>query len=289
MTYNNTPWQSWTNTLRNAPDHEVNEIEHEFTRAVHGQLNKIAAIVVRESGHKITQFWGDAQSIVGEEFTCMMRELRTGKLDQISSFPGILKRRTTIRFRNFLGTESGTSVAAGMVALRRRQDMLWTVRRELTQLLGREPSDQEIVDAANEKMRANRKNPTKNGLAKLSDLAPQQKPVPLDATSDFDRAAHNTQEPLIQRDPDTRLHSLERRQLARLMLLDEQANQTMAHTRMTRLIWGPQLEPHPSFPPVPADLVDEFPGMARSDLNRIYVFVMRTRPQQILAAKFGIT
>jgi hypothetical protein len=84
---------------------------------------------------------------------------------------------------------SEVTAASGMVALQRKQRHIARVREDLRKKLGREPEPAEIIDSANEQMRARRSNPEKQGV--LVELADLDNVLPVADIADHDRAVED--------------------------------------------------------------------------------------------------
>lgn len=90
--------------------------------------------------------------------------MRTG-----SSFVTVLQQNTRSKLRDwsYSGQRTGIAEASGM---HRRQVLARTVARQLEEQLGRAPTHDEIVRAAQAELQARRSNPSKGGRVKPSDI-----------------------------------------------------------------------------------------------------------------------
>lgn len=143
----------------------------DFFAARQGLFNQIGFSLCRNFGVAASQHGEDFASIVAREAWVMLSEQLADEdeLDQVNIWEAMLKMRSKQMVRNFLDREM--SPAAEMSSTWRRVRLLNQTRDEMRYELGREPGDEEIVEAHNAKMRANRANPVKQGvIATVDDL-----------------------------------------------------------------------------------------------------------------------
>lgn len=172
---------------------------HEFMRTRMGLFKQVAWGLCRRFGHAPDQHVEDFASIVSETaYTMLTEELADDeKLEQIDNWEGMLRVRARSAVRNFIDKE-GAPMAEMTSALRRKR-LLDATRDEIRRELGREPSDQEIIDTHNSRMWENRANPVKQGvIASVEDLRVSR------AQDDIDD--HDFTEPI---DTDFVLHPVE--------------------------------------------------------------------------------
>lgn len=171
----------------------------DFLRTRWVLFGQIARWLCRNFGVSPEQHWEDFRSMVAMEANAMLTEQISDeeKLERIEVWEGMLRVRSRQIVRNFLDKEMAP--AAEMTTVLRRVRMLNSLRDEMRQERGAEPTDQEIVETHNARMYAARSNPVKQGvLATLEDLRTFR------ATADVDD--HDYTEPI---DTDFVLHPVE--------------------------------------------------------------------------------
>lgn len=138
----------------------------DFMRAKVKVFRSIAMKLCRTNSMDITRHLDEAASIVAAECVSWMNELMAHpeRLDQISSFDGKLWLRCRPVFRSYCDGAAGGVNASGAVALQRRMREMGRMREALRAQYDREPTNQEIVDATNSKMRATRKDPERQSM-----------------------------------------------------------------------------------------------------------------------------
>jgi hypothetical protein len=172
---------------------------HEFMRTRMGLFKQVAWGLCRRFGHAPDQHVEDFASIVSETAYIMLTEELADDelLERIDNWEGMLRVRARSAVRNFIDKE-GAPMAEMTSALRRKR-LLDATRDEIRRELGREPSDDEIIDTHNARMHANRSNPVKQGvIASVEDLRVSR------AQDDIDD--HDFTEPI---DTDFVLHPVE--------------------------------------------------------------------------------
>ncbi|HEX9089636.1 MAG TPA: HTH domain-containing protein [Arthrobacter sp.] len=134
-----------------------------------GLFNQIGFSLCRNFGVAPAQHGEDFASIVAREAWVMLSEQLAdeSQLDQVNIWEAMLKMRSKQMVRNFLDREM--SPAAEMSSTWRRVRLLNQTRDEMRFELGREPTDDEIVETHNTKMRSNRSNPVKQGVIATAD------------------------------------------------------------------------------------------------------------------------
>lgn len=130
------------------------------------------------------RFEADATSIVATEFVTLMDEAAEGRLDEVDLPRALLARRSGRAFAVLLSSELGVYPAAGMDGVRRRKAVLASARAALARELGREPTANQVLEAANARM-ASRADAAKQGMVFTSaDLAPVREAEALPAPGD---------------------------------------------------------------------------------------------------------
>lgn len=168
----------------------------DFMRAKLKVCRSIALKLCRTNSMDITRHLDEATSIVAAECVAWLNELiaHPEALSQISSFDGKLWLRCRPVFRSYCDGAAGGVNASGAVALQRRMREMGRMREALRAQLDREPTNQEIVDATNAKIRATRKDPERQSMVcSVDDL--RSDPVTYSLT-DHDVAASSA-DPLL--------------------------------------------------------------------------------------------
>lgn len=145
-----------------------------------------APTLCRISGDVYRTHLDDVISVIAERTLEVLNEaLVPGKHEKVANWYSYLNgisRYAALAYFN----SSEVTAASGMVALQRKQRHIARVREDLRKKLGREPEPMEIVDSANEQMRARRSNPEKQGV--LVELADLDNVLPVADIADHDRA-----------------------------------------------------------------------------------------------------
>ena len=138
----------------------------DFMRAKLRVFRSIALKLCRTNSMDITRHLDEATSIVAAECVVWMNELMAdpGRMEQVSSFDGKLWLRCRPVFRSYCDGAAGGVNASGAVALQRRMREMGRMREALRAQYDREPTNDEIVDATNAKMRATRKDPERQSM-----------------------------------------------------------------------------------------------------------------------------
>jgi len=144
-------------------------ITEDFFLDRQGLFNQIGFSLCRNFGVAPSQHGEDFASIVAREAWIMLSEQLAdeSQLDQVNIWEAMLKLRSKQIVKNFLDKEM--SPATEMSSTWRRVRLLNQTRDEMRIALGREPSDDEIVDTHNTKMRTNRANPVKQAVIATTD------------------------------------------------------------------------------------------------------------------------
>ncbi|WIB65454.1 hypothetical protein [Curtobacterium sp. MCBD17_040] len=173
--------------LRTAPNQTARRrVEDKVLRYMLPHFQQWARTLGRHSGDVYGSHRDDVISVIAERTLEVLREaVLPGKHDKVEAWYSYLNgisRYAALAYFN----SSEVTAASGMVALQRKQRHIARVREDLRKKLGREPERTEIVDAANEQMRARRSNPEKQGvLVELTDL---DGVLPVADIADHDRA-----------------------------------------------------------------------------------------------------
>lgn len=145
----------------------------DFMRGKQRVFRSVAMKLCRTNSMDITRHLDEAASIVAAECVAWVNELlaHPERLEQISSFDGKLWLRCRPVFRSYCDGAAGGVNASGAVALARRMREMGRMREALRAQFDREPTNVEIVEATNEKMRATRKDPERQSMiCSLDDL-----------------------------------------------------------------------------------------------------------------------
>lgn len=130
----------------------------------------IAFRLCRNFGIQVALHLDDVQQIVAMEAVAWVDELAAdpGKIDAVINWEGLLHVRAKASVRSWHDTN--LSPASGMVSVNRRIRVLNQVRDEI-RAAGSEPTDHEVVEEHNRRMRASRKDPARQGMiATVEDL-----------------------------------------------------------------------------------------------------------------------
>lgn len=151
-----------------------------------GLFKQIGWSLCRNFGVSSDSHGDDFTSMVAEEAYKMLLEhlADEDELARVEVWEGMLKLRARQIVRNYLDREMAP--AAEMTSALRRVRLLNQTRDAMRMELKREPSDREVVDTHNEKMRRTRSNAVKQGvIASVDDLRTYRACADVD---DHDRA-----------------------------------------------------------------------------------------------------
>lgn len=132
----------------------------------------IARKHIQSRGENPARYLDDILSIVLEQDYRLLQEVIDDPtlLDSINNWSGYLHARCRNAVAQFFETGLGAPMAR-MAGVMRRRAQLAATRRELLAANQCEPTDLEIVEQTNARMRATRKNPEKQGMVcTVSDL-----------------------------------------------------------------------------------------------------------------------
>lgn len=134
-------------------------------------FKQISRWLCRNFGQSYENHGEDFASMVSMEAFKMLTEQISDEeeLERVEVWEGMLRVRSRQVVRNFLDKEMAP--ASEMSTTLRRVRLLNQTRDEMAREMGRFPTDQEIVETHNLKMRAQRANPVKQGvIATVEDL-----------------------------------------------------------------------------------------------------------------------
>lgn len=245
-------------------------------------LNRsIATALCREFKVDRTTWFDDLCQLVRLAAHALLSELvmDPDRLDEVGSWRGLLTFRARSASTAFLDSSAGFNPASGMAGVKRRVREMEKTRNRLFGELQREPTDQEVVDATNERMAAHRSDYKRQGMecqvADLWAVAPTQGIEDL-----YQRASRDTVE------TDCDLHSTERARLIRLCI--EACTAESAQLGQIARIWfapalGEDYDAHPNATEIAA-AVGVQPATARAKIARI-----RRIAQQVARERYGIS
>lgn len=138
----------------------------DFMRAKLKVFRSVGFTLCRNASMDITRHLDEATAIVATECVVMVNEIIADptRLDQITSFDGKLWIRCRPVFKTYCDGAAGGVNASGAVALARRKREMGRMRESLRSSFDREPTNPEIVEATNAKMRAARKDPGRQSM-----------------------------------------------------------------------------------------------------------------------------
>lgn len=190
-----------------APSHRPRMIDA-FMRARLGLFRQIAYGLCRTYGLAADQHADDFASMVAETaYTTLARQIEDPEeLDTVMIWEAKLRLTSRQVVREFLDKEMAP--ATQMTSVFRRLRVLNQTRDAMRMEFGREPSDREVVDEHNARMRKSRSNAAKQGvLASVDDLGVYR------AAADVDD--HDRSEPV---DTDFVLHPVEGPKFIKLLV-----------------------------------------------------------------------
>ncbi|MCC3292853.1 HTH domain-containing protein [Arthrobacter sp. zg-Y1110] len=151
-----------------------------------GLFKQIAWSLCRNFGVSVDVHGDDFTSMVAEEaYKMLMEHLEDDdELQRVEVWEAMLKLRSRQVVRNYLDREMAP--AAEMTSALRRVRLLNQTRDSMRMEMRREPSDREVVESHNDKMRRTRSNAVKQGvIATVEDLRTYRACADVD---DHDRA-----------------------------------------------------------------------------------------------------
>jgi hypothetical protein len=180
----------------------------------------------RVSGDVTGNHSEDVVSIVAVRVLAILREsVVEGKHSTVNNWYSYLYaagRYAALAYFN----SSDVTAASGMTAILRKQRHIARTKNGLRGTLGREPSDTELIEAANTDMRARRSNPEKQGV--LVDLSDLHIIVPTADIENHDRALDSDDDQAI-------LAPVEGQELARLIV--EACTEVSTELGHTASVW----------------------------------------------------
>ncbi|MCU6481283.1 hypothetical protein [Arthrobacter sp. A2-55] len=260
-----------------APDSAQPALINDFLRKRWGQFRMIGHGLCRNFGVDANTHGDDFTSMVAEEAYKMLTEhlADQDKLDLVENWDGMLKVRSRQIVRNFLDKEMAP--AAEMSSTLRRIRLLNQTRDLMRHELGAEPTDRQVVETHNAKMRAQRVNPVKQGvLATVDDLHAYR------ACADIDD--HDYSEPI---DPDFVLHPAEGPRFVKLIV-----KRTTSHNPVlgrAAELWLSGLY-RTDGPPIVATVKEIATEMGIS-ISTVRTYILKIQEYAIIVAQdeFGIT
>ena len=159
--------------ILSANGRERQHLLDDFMRSKLKVFRSIGLKLCRSASMDITRHLDEATAIVAAECVVMMNEIIANptRLESIQSFDGKLWLRCRPVFRTYSDSSAAGQNASGAVALARRKREMGRMREALRAQYDREPTNPEIVEATNVKMRATRKDPERQSMiCTLEDL-----------------------------------------------------------------------------------------------------------------------
>lgn len=168
-------------------------------------FKQISRWLCRNFGQSYENHGEDFASIVSMEAYAMLTEQLEdeAELEKVEIWEGMLRHRSRQRVRNFLDKEMAP--ATKMSSTLRRVRLLNQTRDEMAREMGAYPTDAELVEAHNAKMRSARSNPVKQGMiATVEDLQVYRQTADVDdhdfsETVDTDYVLHPVEGPQFMR------------------------------------------------------------------------------------------
>lgn len=275
-------WSTWFALLRHCGVERRHEVRDACSWALSGELRRIAHGLLRQRQVSAARFEADATSIVATEFVTLMDEAAEGRLDEVDLPRALLARRSGRAFAVLLSSELGVYPAAGMDGVRRRKAVLASARAALARELGREPTANQVLEAANARM-ASRADAAKQGMVFTSaDLAPVREAEALPAPGDRAWGVAPAGEDACPLEP------VMRKQLARLVLEHEWSSADETSRRVARYLWEPQLLDAPPPPQTIRDLRADLPRFNARKAGALFARFRRELPRRLLAEHFGV-
>ncbi|HEX9229283.1 MAG TPA: hypothetical protein VF885_21995 [Arthrobacter sp.] len=157
--------------IADAPPHRRTAMINDFISDRMTLFKQISRWLCRNFGQSYENHGEDFASMVSMEAFKMLSEQISDEeqLERVEVWEGMLRVRSRQIIRNFLDKEMAP--AADMSPTLRRVRLLNQTRDEMARETGRFPTDAEVVEAHNTKMRAQRVNPVKQGvIATVEDL-----------------------------------------------------------------------------------------------------------------------
>lgn len=141
----------------------------------------MARTLLRKYGANPARFLEDALSIVAEQDYLLLTSVIDDPelLDGITNWSGYVSGRCRNPIRAFLDSGAGAAPMSGMSSVLRRRRAMEVTRRRLLEISQTDqPTDAQIVEVTNSRMRATRSNAERQGMiCTLSDLYIQPSPL----------------------------------------------------------------------------------------------------------------
>ena len=280
--YDMTPHQ-WLEALRDAPEGYVfNDLLDDFVRSQEVTVRRVTIDLTNVFRLDRNTYLDDVQSRVHEAILDLVREVRDGDVDptEFDSISDILRYRAKSKVRRWIDSSSGQNTASKQVNLKRRIWEMRQTRGDLFARLGREPDMHEVLDATNERLAANRKNPKRQGMI----CSEQDYAIMIGgpAASLEDTAEVSVADP---NETDSALHSSERSTLIRMTIKAcfESHNDT---GRVAEVFFAPALTEDYDGHPSSSEIASET-GIPASTVRR-RVEEVKTIAKRVLFDHFGI-
>lgn len=161
--------------IAEAPVHERDRMTHDFLKDFWPLFVRIAHGFCRQTGKLASSHLDDFTSIVAERASLMIQQAveDPSTLSKINIWEAMLKAQCRNAVRDWLRVND--QPATGMSAKLRLTSQLHALKWKMAADLGREPSDQEVVDENNRLMHQNYKNPRKNSvIADIDDMSTEK-------------------------------------------------------------------------------------------------------------------
>lgn len=185
--------------LMDVPDDRFDFEVNRFLADHIGAWKRLAHQLCRNYGRDTSNHLDDFTSIVMQTAYQIVSKGRSdrGYIEEIINFEAFV--RTCCRNAVAASIKENAHPASRMSSVLQKSSMLENLRYEMYQASGSEPTDREVVEEHNRRMRARRKNPEKSGMiATLDDIKVQHHATDVDL---HDR--------VVETDPDCIIHPME--------------------------------------------------------------------------------
>lgn len=148
----------------------------DFCRAKLETFRSIGSLLCRKAGMDVLRHADEVTQIVAMECVKMIHEIIADPdrlAREVTSWNGRLHTRAKPAVRSYADGAASGLAASGTTALARRQREMNRTRQALRAELEREPSDVEVVETTNDRMRRLRKDPARQSMiCTVEDLKP---------------------------------------------------------------------------------------------------------------------
>lgn len=262
-----------------------NEVEREqmiddFLRATESITKSIGAALCRDFKADRNTWLDDFCQCVRIAAHKLITEVTSSpeKFEEMESYRALLRFRSRSAVTAFVDSSAGFNQASGQAGLKRRRRELERTRATLYAELCREPSDEEIVDVTNVRMRATRVDAARQGMiCKTEDLHIA------DTAEDIDNHVDLASRDTVETDSD--LHATERKRLV-LMCIAACDAESPQLGQIARLLLAPALgDGYDDLPTAAAiaKLVGIEASTARAKVSRV-----KQVSQRVARDQFGI-